>query len=152
VAYLTGPGQGFVLGNDAAVTAGLLEQQATGTAFSTSSVQGGYTLGTSFPVETKVPNLIGQVTGDGAGGIVGIVDEIDPPTTGAPEGTPHLNQALNAHINFVGTNGRGTAITNSPAGVPATIVLYIVSPAHVRAISADSNPGNGHPDVLFFDH
>jgi hypothetical protein len=155
VAYLTGPGQGFVLGNDAAVTTGLLEQQSTGISFSNSTVQGGYTLGTSPPAETKVPNLIGQVSGDGAGGILGTVDEIDPPTISAPvapEGTPHLNQSLNAHINFIGTNGRGTATTNSPTGFPATLVLYVVSPAHFRAISADSNPGNGHPDVLFFDH
>ena len=100
VAYLTGPGQGFVLGNDAAVTTGLLEQQSTGISFSNSTVQGGYTLGTSPPAETKVPNLIGQVSGDGAGGILGTVDEIDPPTTPAPEGTAHLNQSLNGSYQF----------------------------------------------------
>ncbi|MGA2719379.1 MAG: putative Ig domain-containing protein [Candidatus Acidiferrales bacterium] len=151
VAYLTGPGQGFLLGSDAAVTTGLLEQQS-GAPFATSSVQGGYTISTSLPVETNVPNLLGQVSSDGAGSVTGIVDEIDPPVTATPEGKANLNQSLIAHINFIGTNGRGTATTNSPTGIPATMIFYLVSPAHFRAISADSNPGNSHPDVLFFDH
>jgi hypothetical protein len=151
VAYLTGPGQGFLIGGDAAVTTGLLEQQS-GAPFATSSVQGGYTISTSLPVETNVPNLLGQVSSDGAGSVTGIVDEIDPPVTATPEGKANLNQSLIAHINFVGANGRGTATTNSPTGMPATMVFYLVSPAHFRAISADSNPGNSHPDVLFFDH
>jgi hypothetical protein len=151
VAYLTGPGQGFLLGGDAAVTTGLLEQQS-GAPFATSSVQDGYTISTSLPVETNVPNLLGQVSSDGAGSVTGIVDEIDPPLTATPEGKANLDQSLIAHINFIGTNGRGTATTNSPKGMPATMVFYLVSPAHFRAISADSNPGNSHPDVLFFDH
>jgi hypothetical protein len=161
VAYLTGPGQGFLLGSDAGVTTGLIEQQS-GAPFATSSVQDGYTISTSLPVETNVPNLLGQVSSDGAGSVTGIVDEIDPPvstppvttppTPATPEGKANLDQSLIAHINFVGTNGRGTATTNSPTGMPATMVFYLVSPAHFRAISADSNPGNSHPDVLFFDH
>ena len=40
VAYLTGPGQGFLLGSDTAVTTGLLEQQSGGP-FADSSVAGG---------------------------------------------------------------------------------------------------------------
>jgi hypothetical protein len=151
VAYLIGPGQGFLLGSDAAVTTGLLEPQASGP-FTTSSVEDGYTLSTSLPVETKVPNLLGQISSDGMGSITGTVDEIDPPTMSTPEGKANLDQSLIAHINFVGATGRGTATTNSPTGMPATIVFYILSPAHFRAISADSNPGNAHPDVLFFDH
>jgi hypothetical protein len=140
-----------LLGSDAAVTTGLLEQQSAGP-FAASSVQGGYTLGTSLPTETNVAALVGQVSSDGAGSVTGIVDEIDPPTMSAPEGKANLDQSLIAHINFIGSNGRGTATTNSPTGVPATVVFYVASPAHLRAISADSNPGNGHPDVLFFDH
>ncbi len=87
VAYLTGPGQGFLLGSDTAVTTGLLEQQS-GAPFATSSVQGGYTISTSLPVETNVPNLLGQVSSDGAGSVTGIVDEIDPPVTTPPVTTP----------------------------------------------------------------
>jgi hypothetical protein len=151
VAYLTGPGRGFLLGSDASVTTGLLEQQM-GTPFALASVQDGYTLSTSLPVETSVVNLLGQVSSDGAGNVTGVVDEIAPPTASATEGTANLNQSLVAHINFVGSNGRGSATTNSPIGMPATMVFYIVSPAHFRGISADSNPGNGHPEVLFFDH
>ena len=154
VAYLTGPGQGFLLGSDAGVTTGLLEQQTGITTFSTADVEGGYTLSTSLPAETKVPNVLGQITSDGAGNIPGtsVVDEIDPPTTGAPEGTAHFDQSLVGHINFVGPNGRSTATTNSPTGMPAAMVIYLVSPAHFRGISADSNPGNAHPEVFFFDH
>jgi len=151
VAYLTGPGQGFLLGSDAAVTVGLLEPQSGGP-FAASSVQGGYTVGTSLPVETNVASLVGQVSSDGAGSATGIVDEVDPPTMSTPEGKPNLNQSLIAHINFIGSNGRGTATSNAPIGTPATIIFYVVSPAHFRAISGDSNPGNGHPEVLFFDH
>ncbi|MGD0965080.1 MAG: putative Ig domain-containing protein [Candidatus Acidiferrales bacterium] len=151
VAYLTGPGQGFLLGSDAAVTTGLLEQQSSGS-FADSSVQDGYTLTTSLPVETGVANLLGQVNSDGAGSVTGIVDEVDPPTMSTTEGKANLDQSLIAHINFIGSNGRGTATTNSPTGIPATVVFYVLSPAHFRAISADSNPGNAHPDVLFFDH
>lgn len=152
VAYLTGPGQGFLLGSDAGVTTGLLEQQTGITTFSTASIQGGYTLSTSFPAETQVPNLVGQVNSDGLGSITGVVDEIDPPTPASPEGKANLNQSSIAHINFVGTNGRSTASTNAPIGMPAAMIMYIVSPAHFRAISGDSNPNNGHPEVFFFDH
>ena len=152
VAYLTGPGQGFVLGSDAAVTSGLLEQQTVAT-YSLSSLDGGYTLGTSLPVDTATPNVVGQVTANGNGGINGTVDEIDPPTTTppAPEGTANLGESLTATITFIGTNGRGTAVSNAPKGIPANLILYLVSPSDFRAISADST-SNGHPDVFFFDH
>jgi len=152
VAYLTGPGQGFVLGSDAAVTSGLLEEQAAGT-YSLASVEGGYTLGTSLPVDTATPNVVGQVTANGSGGINGTIDEIDPPTTTppAPEGTANLGESLSATITFVGTNGRGTAVSNAPKGFPANMILYLVSPSDFRAISVDST-SNGHPDVFFFDH
>ncbi len=162
VAYLTGPGQGFLLGSDASVTSGLLEQQAGIATFSAASVQDGYSLGTSLPVETKILNTIGQVSSDGNGSVTGnqSVDEILPPTTSAPEGTAVLGASLGAHINFVAASGRGTMIANAtsqppstvPFQFPGTLVLYIVSPAHFRAISADSNPGNAHPEVFFFDH
>lgn len=152
VAYLTAPGQGFLLGSDASVTTGLLEQQTGITTFSTASIQGSYALSASFSAETKVPNLLGQVSSDGSGSVTGIVDEIDPPASATPEGKANLDQSFIAHVNFVGTNGRSTATSNAPIGIPATMVIYIVSPAHFRAISADSNPGNAHPEVFFFDH
>ena len=151
-AYLTGPGQGFLLGSDTNVTTGLLEQQTGITTFSTSSIQGGYTLSAAAPAETAVPNLLGQVSSDGSGSLTGIIDEITPPASGTPEGQANLDESLIAHINFVGSDGRSTVTTNSPVGFPATMVLYVVSPAHFRAISADSNPGNAHPEVFFFDH
>jgi hypothetical protein len=150
-AYLTGPGQGFLIGSDAPVTAGLLESQ-TGNSFTNSSAQGGYALGAPSPGDTNVPNVIGQVVADGVGGMTGTVDEIDPPIAATPEGKANGKQSLTAHINFIGSTGRGTMTTNSPIGFPTTVIFYIVSPAQLRAISADANPGNGHPQVLFFDH
>jgi len=151
VAYLTGPGQGFILSSDASVTTGLLEPQ-TGAPFGPSSMQGGYTLGTAASGDTQVPNIVGQVSADGAGNLTGTMDEIDPPTTSHPEGIPNLDESLGAHVNFVGSDGRGTITTNSPIGIPTTLVFYMVSPGSFRAISADSNPGNGRPEVFFFDH
>jgi Putative Ig domain len=157
VAYLTGPGQGFLLGGDANVTTGLLEQQTGIATFGTNSIQGGYALGTSFPAETSVPNLVGQISSNGASSVTGTIDEILPPATATPEGTAILGGTLTAHINFTGPTGRGTMTagvtgTTLPLQFPAGMVFYIVSPAHFRAISADSNPGNGHPEVFFFDH
>ncbi len=158
VAYLTGPGQGFLLGSDTGVTTGLLEQQTGITTFSTGDVQGGYTLSTSLPAETNVPNLLGQVSSPlGDGSVGGVVDEILPPATGSPEGTAILGASLTAHINSIGPNGRGSIFagvsgTTPPAQFPAGLVFYVVSPSHFRAISADSNPGNAHPEVFFFDH
>jgi Putative Ig domain len=151
VAYLTGPGSGFILSGDASVTTGLLEQQ-TATSFNLSSVLDGYTLGAAAPGESEVPNVVGQVTADGAGSITGTVDEIDAPTASSPEGTANLGQLLIASVNFISPNGRGTIGTNAPIGFPANLVFYMVSPGNFRAISADSNPGNDHPEVFFFDH
>ena len=75
--YLTGLGTGFLLGTDAGVTTGLLEQQSGGPSFSNASVQGSYALGTPLIVETNMKNVIGQATSNGSGSLAGIVDAID---------------------------------------------------------------------------
>jgi Putative Ig domain len=144
VAYLTGPGQGFLLGSDAAVTTGLLEQQISGPSFSDSSVQGGYTLSAPFAPENQVTNSVGQVDADGSGNLAGTVDESDP------SGTPHLNQSFSATASTPASNGRGTMTTNAPVGVATDLIFYIVSSGSLRAISADA--GSQHPQVIFIDH
>lgn len=141
VAYLTGRGQGFLLGSDAAVTTGVLEQQTPGMSFSDSSVQGGYALSAPFPAEAQVTNIVGQVDADGSGNLTGTVDENDP------SGTSNLSQAFSATISTPASNGRGTMTTNAPTGVPTNLIFYIVSPVSIRAISADA--GNQHPQTIF---
>jgi hypothetical protein len=150
VAYLTGPGQGFLLGYDAAATGGLLEQQ-TGSPFSLSSFQGSYAVGTATPEDKLVPNLVGQVVGlytpvPATLSLNGMIDEIDP------SGTPHTSQALGATVNTLASNGRGTIGANPLNGFPTNLVFYMVSPGTVRAIPSDSNPTNVHPEVILLDH
>jgi len=152
VAYLFGPGQGFTIGSDTAVTTGLLEQQETGVTFASSSIVDDYSLGTAFPAENQVDNLIGETTASGTGTLLGTVDEITPPPANSltQSVTPNLGQSLVATYANISTGGRGTATTNSPIGFPTNLALYIVSPGSFRAISIDAS--NQHPEVLFFDH
>ncbi|HEX4073827.1 MAG TPA: hypothetical protein VHX49_00370, partial [Candidatus Acidoferrales bacterium] len=143
-AYLTGPGSGFLLGSDAAVTTGFLEQQS-GSPFADSSIVGGYTLTAPFPGTTAVSNVVGQVAADGVGDISGTVDAVPPP--GKPA---FLGQSLAATINGLTTAGRSAVTTNAPTGLPTNLILYVVSPSGARAISADS--GDTNPQVFFLDH
>ncbi len=147
LAYLTGPGQGFILGSDAAVTTGMLEQQSGGPTFSDASVLDGYTLSAPLTAETNVKNILGQVTADGAGNLSGTVDEIDPPATAAP----NLAQALSAILSTQ-ANGRGTLTTSgtAPNGFPPSAIFYVVSPGKIRVISNDAS--DQHPELIFIDH
>lgn len=142
--YLTAPGSGFLLGSDAAVTTGILEQQSDAP-YANSSLAGGYTLTSPFAGETNVPNVVGQVTADGAGDISGTVDAVVAP--GKPA---YLGQSLSATINGLTSAGRSTVTTNAPTGLPTNLVLYIVSPASARAISVDSSAAD--PQVFQLDH
>lgn len=148
VAYLTRPGTGFLLGGDAGVTTGLLEQQSGGPAFSQSSILGGYTLSAPFLVDAQSTNVLGEVTGNGIGDITGTVDEIDAPATAAP----HLAQAFAAVIVGIASNGRGTLTTSTPVptGFPTNFDFYVVSPGSVRLIPTDAS--NQHPELIFLDH
>jgi Putative Ig domain len=151
-AYLVGPGQGFTLGADSGVTTGLLEQQETGVTFSDSSVQDQYTLSTTLPAENQVNNLIGQVSANGSGSLLGTLDEITPPPSSSLTNsvTPTLDQSLVATYANISASGRGTMTTNSPTGFPTNLAFYIVSPGSFRAISVDNS--NQHPEVILFDH
>jgi hypothetical protein len=139
-----GQGQGFLLGSDAAVTTGLLEQQSGGP-FADSSVLGGYTLSAPFAADNQVPSVLGQLTGDGVGDLAGTINEVDSPGTPA-----HLAQSLVATINGLASSGRGTITANSLTGFATNLIFYVVSPASSRAISADA--GGAHPQVFLLDH
>jgi hypothetical protein len=150
-AYLTGPSQGFLIGSDAAVTTGLLEQQSGGL-FSDSSVSGGYTLSAFSTANNQVTNVLGQVLGNGAGGFTGVTDEVDPPASGQEAGTVHLNQSFaGSTINTIAASGRGTLTTSLSAGFPTNAIFYVVSPGAFRMISSDSGSPLP-PEVIFLDH
>lgn len=148
VAYLTGPGQGFLMGADAAVTSGILEQQVPpqppATFSSDSSVQGDYALSTFAAAENQVNNVIGEAASIGDGSVSGTVDEIDA------NGTSHTDQSLQSTINSINTNGRGILTTNLLTGLPVNLVFYVVSPGSVRLISTDST--DQHPQLFLLDY
>lgn len=147
-AYLTGPGQGFLIGSDTAVTTGRLEQQTSGPSFALTSFLGGYTLSAPFIAEAGVPNVVGQTTADGMGNIAGTVDEIN--ATGAT--APNLAQALSGTFTDPSPNGRGTINPTGtvPIGFPTSSVFYVVSPGSVRVISSAST--DTHPQLILLDH
>jgi hypothetical protein len=145
-AYLTGQNQGFLIGSDAAVTYGQLDAQQPLTAYTASSLQGGYTLSSGNTPDPAAVNVIGQVNSPGLGLLNGTIDEVDN------DGTAHSAQNLNANYTFAGMAGRGTMVTNAPFGLPSNVIFYRVSASSFRAISADSGATNGSPEVLYFDH
>jgi putative Ig domain-containing protein len=146
-AYLTGPGSGFLVGSDAAVTTGHLEQQGL-TSFSPASFWDGYTLSAPFIAENSVKNVIGQTSADGVSALSGAVDEID--ASGAT--SPNLAQPLTATFGNPAPSGRGTltASGTAPSGFPTDSVFYVVSPGSVRIVSA--TPADTHPELLLLDH
>jgi len=143
-AYLIGPNQGFIIGSDAAVTYGRLEQQ-TGAPFSASSIQGSYALFAPKVADTNVTNMIGQVDSTGAGALSGTLDEFIPPSS------PSMDLSLSGSYT-VAADGSGTLTTNRPTGFPASLVLYVVSPTSVRMIPADPGLGDPQPQVIFLNH
>jgi Putative Ig domain len=146
-AYLTGPGSGFLIGSDAAVTTGRLEPQ-TITTFSPKSFFDGYTLSAPYIAEASVKNVIGQTMADGTSLLTGTVDEIDP--TGAT--SPNLAQMLSAAFSNPAPLGRGTLTTSgtAPNGFPMDSVFYVVSPGSVRIVSTVA--ADTHPEIILLDH
>lgn len=146
-AYLTGPASGFLIGSDAAVTTGRLEQQ-TITSFSAKSFWDGYTLSAPYVAEAGVKDVLGQTSADGSSLLSGLVDEID--ATGAT--SPNLAQVLSATYSNPAPLGRGTLTTNGtkPNGFPMDSVFYVVSPGSVRIVSEDAS--DTHPQLILLDH
>lgn len=143
-AYLIGPNQGFLIGSDAAATHGLLEQQTSGPVFSSSSIQGGYTLSAPFTADSQVVDMSGQLSSTGLGSLTGTVDDFVPPNT------PNVGLTFFSNYAFT-AGGRGTMTASPLVGFPTNLVFYVVSPSSFRMIPTDS-PGNGHPEVIYLDH
>ena len=146
VAYLSATNNGFFIGSDSAGSLGRLEPQtAPLTSFSNASVSGSYVISTGYMAETKVTNVVGSFAADGAGNISGpdtiaIVNPADSSTT-----VDTLTGTYTA-----GPNGRGTASVSSPAGMPTSFILYVVSPSTVRLVSSDTTDTD--PVIYSFDH
>jgi large repetitive protein len=140
--YLTGTNEGFLIGSDSAATAGLLENQSGGPVFNAASLEGSYALSAPVPADDMVSNIIGQTTANGTGLLQGVVDEVD--STGQNPAQSFVGHCV------VAASGQGTITTNTPAGIPTNLALYIVSPSKIRMISTDSV--DQHPQVIFFDH
>lgn len=140
VAYLTGLGRGFLIGNDADASGGLLEPQTADFAsFADPSFQGQYAVSTAAPPESQVAFLSGEVAASGGGGtptFTGTVDERNP------AGTAGLAAPYSA-----AANGRGT-ITSNSSGFPSG-VFYVAAPGKIRVIPTDPST---QPEVIFFDH
>jgi hypothetical protein len=148
-AYLTAPNQGLLIGSDAAVTYGRLDAQTSVAPFNTASILGGYTLSAPASLDAATLNIIGQLNSpNGTGSMQGTLDEVDN------NGTAHSPQNLSGTSYAITgtTTGRGTMTTNAQTGLPTNLIIYVVSPSSFRAISADSNPGNAHPLVIYLDH
>jgi hypothetical protein len=143
-AYLTGKNQGFTIGSNPEVSYGLLEAQTSVAPFTQASLSGGYTLGAPSTEDSAAVNVVGQVNSPGLGSLFGTIDEVDN------NGAAHLAQNLVANYGVTST-GRGTMTTNSPVGIPANIVYYMISPASFRAISGDTG-GTPDPFIMYFDH
>jgi hypothetical protein len=145
-AYLTAPNQGILIGSDAAVTYGLLQAQTT-PPFSNASILGGYTLSAEMTLDPAALNITGQLDSlTGSGSMTGILDEADN------DGTPHTDQTVVIPNYVVSPTGRGTMQIGSTVGLPSGMVFYLVSPSSFSGISTDSNPGNAHPVVIYFNH
>jgi hypothetical protein len=145
-AYLTAPHQGISIGSDAAVTYGLLQAQTT-PPFSNASILGGYTLSAEMTLDPAALNITGQLDSlTGSGSMTGILDEADN------DGTPHTDQTVVIPNYVVSPTGRGTMQIGSTIGLPSGMVFYTVSPSSFSGISTDSNPGNAHPVVIYFNH
>ena len=146
-AYLTAQNQGVLIGSDPAVTYGGLDAQTPDTSFSSSSILGGYTLSAETTLDPQVLNITGQfISLNGNGSMLGILDEVDN------DGTPHTDQSVVIPNYVVATTGRGTMQIGATVGLPSSMVIYVASPSTFRGISTDSNPGNEHPEVIYFDH
>jgi hypothetical protein len=143
---LTAPNQGILIGSDAAVTYGLLQAQTT-PPFSSASILGGYTLSAEMTLDPSALNITGQLDSlSGNGSMTGILDEADN------DGTPHTDQTVVIPNYVVSPAGRGTMQIGSTIGLPSGMVFYMVSPSSFSGISTDSNPGNAHPEVIYFNH
>jgi hypothetical protein len=125
ILYLVRSNQAFVVGQDTAVTSGILEPQTATPPYTNLSILGTYLGGATTPVLSALVDSVDWLFADGNGNIDGIQDYSGPSGTGT--------QNLSATYQ-VDSTGRAV-FTGTPAGI-----MYVVSSKKVVLLPSGSNP------------
>jgi Putative Ig domain len=135
VGYLFNTNQGFILGSDVSVAAGVFEPQSLGT-FANSSLNGSFFFGAEPFAAPPVPPPLGGPTASLSEGV--LTSDGNQNLSGTKDlnqmGSLVANQAIGDTYS-VSTNGRVTVGSNS-------LILYIVSPMKFFSISTSANDPN----------
>lgn len=127
VLYLVGTNQAFVLGTDANVTAGSMENQLGPLPFTIASLSGTYTGGS---VAAVLPTASTQVDIASADGLGALTFTTDSNSSGG------LGQNQNTNGTYsVGADGRGTITVNATESE----IFYMVSPAEFVSLFTDAD-------------
>ena len=148
VIYLVSPNQGFLIGQDAAASLGVLEPQTFAGPYTAASFDSYFTFGppasgSSFTGSKSTVDFAGTILSDGVSSISGKLDETNA------SGLANTNLAMKGTYT-IAANGRGTMAFGSPTALPSQFVFYMLSPTQLRAISAV--PSDTQPMVFFLNH
>ena len=134
VLYLSGVGQGFIIGIDDNVTFGLLEaQQQPAMGFAAASLNGTYAGGSIAPIDSNGNNEIDSVTSNGVSSLTFNTDSSNS-SSGLVQ-----NQTPSAVYNITGTNGAGTQTGSSTGN---TGFIYMVSPTEFYYLNSTFTTGS----------
>jgi large repetitive protein len=143
VIYLVSSSQGGFFassGNDVGI--GFFEPQSGGP-FTTASVTGTFSFGTTDPAEQNVGDISGVASFDGVGTVTGTSDNA---SLGSTPITNPFSQPYSV-TNGTGTPGRGTILNN--AGGTVNLIFYIISPSKVVLININNGGTvNANPPLL----
>ena len=147
VLYLISPNEGFVIGQDAQASAGLVESQSAGS-FSAATATSYFSfgpplIGTPSVTDKSALDFTGSLLSDGVSIMTGKLDE------GGDITNPGGNIGFTGSYT-IAANGRGVLNVSSAAGVPTQFVLYVLSPTDIRAIVSAAT--DTHPQVFFLRH
>jgi hypothetical protein len=126
ILYLVDHNQGFVVGTDSLVTAGILDAQF-GSSFTDRSILGTYLGGTVAPALSSVTNAVSWAFADGNGNI-----SLSELTSGP--GGPGSGQFPGTY-QVDGTGRAELTLNGSPAGV-----IYVVSPVQFVLLPNNASP------------
>jgi hypothetical protein len=125
ILYLVRANQAFVVGQNTAVTSGVMEPQTATPPYSNLSILGTYLGGTTTPVLSALVDSVSWLFADGNGNINGIQDFSGP----SGIGTQNLSATYQ-----VDSTGRAV-FTGTPAGI-----MYVVSSKKVVLLPSGNNP------------
>jgi hypothetical protein len=123
--YLSNPDQAFVVGQDSAVTSGIVEPQTAIPPYNNLSIFGTYLGGTTTPVASALVDSVSWLFADGNGNINGIEN------TSGPNGIGTQNLAATYQVDATGR----AVVTGTPAGI-----MYVISAKKVVLLPSGNNP------------